>query len=40
MLVKNWMSQPAITVDAGNLAEDAACQAKKHEIHMLPIFFN
>jgi acetoin utilization protein AcuB len=37
MLVKNWMSQPAITVDAGNLVEDAIFLAGKHEIHMLPV---
>jgi len=40
MMVKNWMSQPAITVDAGTLAEDADRLAKRHEIHMLPVMEN
>ena len=40
MMVKNWMSQPAITVDADDSAEDAIRIAKKHEIHMLPIVQN
>ena len=37
MLVMNWMSQPAVTVDADDFAEDALRLAKKHEIHMLPV---
>jgi acetoin utilization protein AcuB len=37
MLVMNWMSQPAITIDADDFAEDAVRLAKKHEIHMLPV---
>ena len=37
MLVMNWMSQPAVTVDADDFAEDAVRLAKKHEIHMLPV---
>jgi acetoin utilization protein AcuB len=40
MLVKNWMSQPPITVDADSLVEDADCLAKRHEIHMLPVIQN
>ena len=37
MLVMNWMSQPAITIDADDCVEDAVRLAKKHEIHMLPV---
>lgn len=37
MMVKNWMSQPAITVEAGSLVKDADRLAKRHEIHMLPV---
>jgi acetoin utilization protein AcuB len=37
MLVMNWMSQPAVTIDAEDFAEDAVRLAKKHEIHMLPV---
>jgi acetoin utilization protein AcuB len=40
MLVKNWMSQPAITVDADTLVEDADRLAKRHNIHMLPVMQN
>ena len=40
MLVMNWMSQPAITIDADDFAEDAIRLAKKHEIHMLPVMQN
>jgi acetoin utilization protein AcuB len=40
MMVKNWMSQPAITVDVGTLVEDADRLAKRHEIHMLPVMQN
>jgi acetoin utilization protein AcuB len=40
MLVKNWMSQPAITIDAEDFVEDAVRLAKKHEIHMLPVMKN
>lgn len=40
MMVKNWMSQPAITIDADTLVEDADRLAKKHEIHMLPVMQN
>ena len=37
MLVKNWMSQPAITIDVDDCVEDAVRLIKKHEIHMLPV---
>ena len=37
MLVKNWMSQPAITIDSDAFVEDVVCLFKKHEIHMLPV---
>ena len=40
MMVKNWMSQPAITVDAEALVEDADRLAKRHEIRMLPVMQN
>ena len=40
MMVKNWMSQPAITIDADTLVEDADRLAKRHEIHMLPVMQN
>jgi acetoin utilization protein AcuB len=40
MMVKNWMSQPAITIDAHTLVEDADRLAKRHEIHMLPVMQN
>ena len=37
MLVKNWMSQPAITIDVDDCVKDAVRLIKKHEIHMLPV---
>jgi acetoin utilization protein AcuB len=37
MLVMNWMSQPAITVDIDDSVEDALQLIKKHEIHLLPV---
>ena len=37
MLVKNWMCQPAITIDADDVVSDATQLLKKHEIHMLPV---
>ncbi|MGD2097614.1 MAG: CBS and ACT domain-containing protein [Desulfobacterales bacterium] len=37
MLVKNWMRQPAITIDADDRVANAAMQLQKHEIHMLPV---
>ena len=40
MIVKNWMSQPAITVDTNTLVKDADRLAKRHEIHMLPVLQN
>ena len=40
MLVMNWMSQPAITIDIDNFMEDAVRLIKKHEIHMLPVMQN
>jgi len=40
MMVKNWMSQPAITVDADTSVEDADRLAKRHEIQMLPVMQN
>ena len=40
MLVMNWMSQPAITIDADDCAEDAVRLIKKHEIHLLPVMQN
>jgi acetoin utilization protein AcuB len=40
MLVMNWMSQPAITIDIDDFVEDAIQLIKKHEIHMLPVMQN
>jgi acetoin utilization protein AcuB len=37
MLVKNWMCQPAITIDADDVVSDATGLLKKQEIHMLPV---
>lgn len=37
MLVKNWMSQPAITIDSDAFVEDAVRLFREHEIHMLPV---
>ncbi len=37
MLVQNWMSQPAITIDIDAFVEDAVRLFRKHEIHMLPV---
>ena len=37
MLVKNWMCQPAITIDADDVVSDATWLLKKQEIHMLPV---
>ncbi|MGD9373303.1 MAG: CBS and ACT domain-containing protein [Desulfobacterales bacterium] len=37
MLVKDWMSKPAITIDADALLTDAIKLLRKHEIHMLPV---
>lgn len=37
MLVKNWMSKPAITIDAGASMNDAIKLLKTHNIKMLPV---
>lgn len=40
MLVKNWMSQPAIAIDVDDYLEDGVRLTKKYEIHMLPVMQN
>jgi acetoin utilization protein AcuB len=40
MLIVNWMSQPAITIDDDDSVENALRLIKKHEIHMLPVMQN
>ncbi|MEJ2285917.1 MAG: CBS domain-containing protein [Desulfobacterales bacterium] len=40
MLVMNWMSQPAITIDADDYAQDAVRLTNQHDIHMLPVMQN
>jgi len=37
MLVKNWMSKPAITINADATIKDAADLLKNHKIRMLPV---
>jgi acetoin utilization protein AcuB len=37
MLVKNWMSKPAITIDVNDSMNDAVKLLKKHNIKMLPV---
>lgn len=37
MLVKNWMSKPAITIDANGSMKDAIKLFKEHDIKMLPV---
>ena len=37
MLVKNWMSNNVITVDANGSMQDAMKILKEHEIRMLPV---
>ena len=37
MLVKNWMSKPAITIDANATMNDAIKLLKNHNIKMLPV---
>ena len=37
MLVKNWMSKPAITIDADASMHDAIKLLKDHNIKMLPV---
>jgi acetoin utilization protein AcuB len=40
MLVKNWMSQPAVTIDSDARLGEAIKILRKHEIHMLPVMRN
>jgi acetoin utilization protein AcuB len=40
MLVKSWMSQPAVTIDADARIEDAINILLKHAIRMLPVIQN
>jgi acetoin utilization protein AcuB len=40
MLVKNWMSRPAITIDAGAMLPEAIKLLNQHKIHMLPVIEN
>ena len=40
MLVKNWMSKPAITIDANASMNDAIKLLKNHNIKMLPVMEN
>ena len=37
MLVKNWMSKPAIAINAEAMLEDAISLLQKHEIQTLPV---
>ena len=37
MLVKNWMSKPAITIDIDAFMNDAIKLLKNHNIKMLPV---
>ena len=37
MLVKKWMSKPAVTVDVDDSMRDAAALIKEHNIRMLPV---
>jgi acetoin utilization protein AcuB len=37
MLVKNWMSKPAVTIDVNESMNDAIKLLKKHNIKMLPV---
>jgi len=37
MLVKNWMSKPAITIDADSSLKDAIWLLKQHKITMCPV---
>jgi acetoin utilization protein AcuB len=37
MLVMNWMSEPAITIDIDDFVEDAIQLIKTHEIQILPV---
>ncbi|UCD82289.1 MAG: CBS domain-containing protein [Desulfobacterales bacterium] len=40
MLVKNWMSKPAVTIDADASVAKAVKLLKKHEINMLPVMMD
>lgn len=40
MLVRNWMRQPPITVDADAALQKAIVLLTRHEIHMLPVVDN
>jgi acetoin utilization protein AcuB len=40
MLVKNWMSAPAVTIDAHSSMQDAISLLKKHRISTLPVMEN
>ena len=37
MLVKNWMSRPAITIEADAMLPEAIKLLNQHKIHMLPV---
>jgi CBS-domain-containing membrane protein len=37
MLVKNWMSEPAITIEADSFLKDAIWLLKQHRISMCPV---
>ena len=37
MLVQNWMSQPAITIDSTESMQEAITRIKSHRISMLPV---
>ncbi len=37
MLVQNWMSQPAITIDSTESMQEAITRMKSHRISMLPV---
>ena len=37
MLVQNWMSRPAVTIDADDNLTEAARRLKQHRIHALPV---
>jgi acetoin utilization protein AcuB len=40
MLVKDWMSKPAVTIDADASVAKAVKLLKKHEINMLPVLMD
>jgi predicted transcriptional regulator len=37
MLVKDWMSKPAITIDVDSSLKDAVWLLKRHNIRMCPV---